>query len=201
MSISGRAVLLLALGVGNCLCSLLPRQDQGSCINSTDCYPPGLPGGISIPESLVVCAEASCVCRDCFELNATSGLCQVDEPCQSYDIASQECDDDRRSQKIAFLLSVFLSCTGAANFYIERLELAIPQLLLLVVLFVCALVAKILHQFADREKLWLTVTAWVSAIVAILAAFTMLAWWIADMVIFLMNDRDDGDDCPLDGDL
>lgn len=187
----------MAVVAGSCLC-LSPRQDPGSCSNNTDCYPPGLR---AIPDSLVECEAASCVCRSCFELNETSGRCQVDEPCQSYDDASRECDDDRRSQKIAFLLSVFLSCTGAANFYIERLELALPQLFILILLIVCSVLAKLFQHFADREKLCLTVTAWVTAIVAILAAFTTLAWWIADMVIFLQNDREDGDDCPLDSDL
>ncbi len=195
-----RAVLFFAIGVGSCVC-LLPRQDVVPCTNSSDCYPPGLPASASIPESLVECTDASCACRDCFDLNKTSGRCQVDEPCQSYDIAAQECEDDRRSQKVAFLLSVFLSCTGAANFYIERLELALPQLFVLLLLIVCAVVAKVTQHFADREKLCLTVIAWVSAILAILAALTTLAWWIADMVIFLQNDRDDGDDCPLDDDL
>ena len=48
------------------------------------------------------------------------------------------CDDERRSQLVAFLLSIFLSGVGAANFYIGQNGLAGGQLAILAVLILVA---------------------------------------------------------------
>ena len=182
---------------------LVGGQSNGDnvCTNHTDCYPPSFSNNSSVPTTLVECVESSCQCRDCFIRNASSGRCEVDEPCQQYDIALGECEDDRLSQRVAFLLSIFLSSTGAANFYIERFEFAVPQLLILVIVIVCAIVSKILQQFKERHNNCLAITSWITVIIVIVATLTIVAWWIADLVIFVQNDRSDGDDCPLDEDL
>ena len=64
-----------------------------------------------------------CDCNDCFERgdNVTCVQSSCDE--YSYDEAELECKDDRPKQLTALLLSVFISSTGAANFYIGRDDL------------------------------------------------------------------------------
>ena len=64
-----------------------------------------------------------CDCNECFELGS-NGTC-VDVSCEDwrYDQTELDCVDDRPKQLTAFLLSLFLSSTGAANFYIGRNDL------------------------------------------------------------------------------
>ncbi len=56
-------------------------------------------------------------------MNGSTGLCSV---CSDYMYSPSlgQCSNDRRpSQLTAFLLSLFVSSTGAANFYIGRNDL------------------------------------------------------------------------------
>lgn len=63
--------------------------------------------------------EDLCVCSGCFAYNS-AGLCTVC-PSYQYNNASGECGIDRRPKQLtAFLLSLFLSSVGAANFYIHQ---------------------------------------------------------------------------------
>ena len=60
-----------------------------------------------------------CECNKCLMLHPDSRKCFtcVDYP---YNITSDSCGTDvRQDQRRAFVLSLFLSSTGAANFYIE----------------------------------------------------------------------------------
>ena len=93
--------------------SFLSRQP---CHGDRDCYPAKYMN-ISIPQQLIKCRNTVCVCKDCFVL--LNDTC-VDAPCHDYNEHSQDCEDLRRSQKTALLLSVFLSSIGAANFYIGQ---------------------------------------------------------------------------------
>lgn len=120
------------------------RQNSVVCEenNNTLCLPEGT---ISAPSSLVDCIEGKplqqwckqyylhswnpctgqCVCNDCFMINDSSGKCRI---CSefSYREDIESCGlDNRQSQLTAFLLSIFLSSTGAANFYIGRNDLGI----------------------------------------------------------------------------
>ena len=54
------------------------------------------------------------------------GTC-IEVSCEDwrYNTRDLDCQDDRPSQLTAFLLSFFLSSTGAANFYIGRDDLGI----------------------------------------------------------------------------
>ncbi len=88
------------------------------CTNSSDCFPPGVNNA---PASLISCDGLNlCICNECFERNET-GQCELND-CDDYeyDSSQRECVDDRRSQLVAFLLSLFLASTGAANFYIGQ---------------------------------------------------------------------------------
>ena len=68
-------------------------------------------------------SEGVCACSECFE-EGPSGRC-VNVECEDwrYDQSERECVDNRPKQLTAFLLSLFISSTGAANFYIGRNDL------------------------------------------------------------------------------
>lgn len=93
------------------------RRQGGSCQTNADC----LPSGVSnISSDLVSCVAGQCLCMDCFMSDDDSGRCRRcnDYP---YDPVLRICGrDDRPRQLTAFLLSLFLSSTGAANFYIGQ---------------------------------------------------------------------------------
>ena len=93
------------------------------CTNDTDC---GTPAGVAVCNS----STGLCECQ---------GPCYVSNTCTLMKCASlgedNECRDGRKSRTTALLLSIFLINFGAANFYIERYELAAIQLFL--GLFLC----------------------------------------------------------------
>lgn len=77
----------------------------------------------SCASNQVYLPPGQCVCNDCFMINDSTGGCRL---CSDYSYRSNrsECGTDNRpSQLTAFLLSLFLSATGAANFYIGRNDL------------------------------------------------------------------------------
>ena len=101
---------------------MVSRQTTGVCTvgNNSQCVDGGATG---VPQSLVECATGGvCVCNECFELDST-GRCTQNMMCPDEYYFSRDtgaCVDERPSQLTAFLLSLFLSSTGAANFYIGR---------------------------------------------------------------------------------
>lgn len=180
------------------------------CENAEDCYPPGyIAGGIHVPLSLINCtSDGECVCNNCFDFDASNDRCAVDRPCQTFDTTNNNgsCSDHRKSQATALIFAAVLSVVGAANFYIARYEYAVPQLALLTCLIIASCFGRILRYFLDdkgrsTEKFCALCTTVTAAVVAILALGVIVAWWIADVVIFARNARRDGDNCPLRGDL
>ena len=87
-----------------------------NCSEAPQCWPDNTP----VPSTLINCDQVTnqCICNDCFFRNDT-GRCEEDS-CEDYFFRDNECVDDRPSQLTAFLLSLFLSSTGAANFYIGQ---------------------------------------------------------------------------------
>lgn len=109
------------------------RQSTRVCEdgNNTLCLPEGV---TSAPMELVDCIEGQCVCQDCFMINDSTGQCRICSE-YSYRNGSNSCGlDNRPSQLTAFLLSLFLSSTGAANFYIGRNDIGGGQLFLLILI-------------------------------------------------------------------
>ena len=95
----------------------------GSCSTSNDCYPDDLDRS-SVPTKYINCSDQKCVCSDCFYATNSYKSCAY-QRCWKYDNITQTCNDLRKDQRTAFLLSLFLSALGAANFYIERYDLGI----------------------------------------------------------------------------
>ena len=174
------------------------------CTSPLQCYPTGYEtGGIDVPPSFVNCStEGECVCRNCFNLQEDGDTCVVDAPCQTYDTTNGTCLDHRRSQVTAVILAIVLSPVGAANFYIARYEYAVPQLVLFVLLIASSFFGRILRCSSedkkhDTESFWAVCSTVIAASVAVLALLTILAWWVADIVIFAKNNRRDGSNCLL----
>ena len=89
---------------------------ENQCRKDTDCYPKEYKN-YTIPSEFVHCEKNSCQCQDCFyNLNDS---CAITD-CHHFSNRSGKCVDDRKSQFDAFLLSIFLSATGAANLYIGQ---------------------------------------------------------------------------------
>ena len=193
--------------------SIHARQKRQSpmCSNQTDCKPPSL-SNVPIPTDLISCQGGSCVCRQCFGRNSNNNTCRELAPCQRYNTVTLSCDDERRSQLVAMLLSLFLSEVGAANFYIARNDLAGGQLAIFLMSFLVICIASCPCCFLccckddSGEKTAFGFCLYIIAIVigvvlALICALMMLAWWIADLVIFVQNTRLDGQNCMLRRDL
>ena len=93
------------------------RRQVGSCQTNADCFPSGVN---NVSSNLVSCVAGQCVCMECFMSDDDTGRCQN---CSDYryDSGLGICGVDNRPRQLtAFLLSLFLSSTGAANFYIGQ---------------------------------------------------------------------------------
>ena len=132
---------------------------------------------------------------DCFILNSTSNYCVVsDSVCYSYQVLDGVCQRGRRRRTVALLLSIFLINFGAANFYIERYELAIPQIILGLVLCLFQFGSCAVAGTKDGDT---SVPCIVCCSINGFISLLFLSWWIADIVIFATNMRLDGSNCPL----
>lgn len=113
----------------------LPRQSIQPCNDRSDCYPDGV---TFVPTNLINCIDNRCFCDQCFTRN-TTGQCGMTIPspatCYYYDEQSDQCVDNRKSQLVAFILSLTLSGVGVANFYIGQNGLAAGQLVLFFSIF------------------------------------------------------------------
>ena len=130
---------------------------------------------------------------DCFYRDNSTNFCRV-RKCWRFSNSSGECRRDGKRRTVALLLSIFLINFGAANFYIERYELAVPQIILgLLLCFFqfgsCAVARK---RDDDTSKLCIFCCS-VNSFLSLL----FFAWWLADLIVFSINSRDDGDGCPL----
>ena len=130
---------------------------------------------------------------DCFTVS--NGLCSLTQ-CGVYTNTTSECRQGTKSKTTALLLSIFLINFGAANFYIEQYAYAIPQIIIGLLLCVfqfgsCAATC----ARSDKEKT--SIPCVVCCSINSVLSLTIFAWWIADIVIFATDSRDDGDGCPL----
>ena len=142
-----------------------------------------------------VCSCNDSELEDCFQLNYTSNYCVLSESeCYSYQVRDGTCQRGRQRKTVALLLSIFLINFGAANFYIERYELAIPQIILGLALCLfqfgsCAVAGTRDGDTSTPCIVCCTINSFISLL--------FLSWWIADLIIFATNMRLDGQDCPL----
>lgn len=151
----------------------------------------------SIYPEVGVCGEDGiCYCNqttlgDCFVLRNNS--CQ-ENTCYKYMPELGTCRKGTRSRTVAILLSFFLINFGAANFYIERFELAIPQIVL--GLLLCFFQFGSCAVAATRDDST-SVPCIVCCSINSLLSLLFVSWWIADLVTFVVNSRPSRDNCPL----
>lgn len=105
------------------------------CTNYSDCWPSE---NFNDNTTYIQCEQNLCICSNCFQLSP-NGVCGL---AMCFNYTKGRCVDQRPSQQEAFLLSLFLSSFGAANFYLEDYRLAVIQLsvtvaLVLVCMFCC----------------------------------------------------------------
>lgn len=102
-------------------------------------------------------------------------------------------------QTTAFFLAVLLGMLGAANFYIGRLNYAIPQLIIFI-LGTCGGGAVQLRRFRAEEEPLTGGRPKKNLLVQVatgFAPFVVVIWWIVDMFIFAKGYRRGHDKCPL----
>lgn len=114
------------------------RQTRPSCSVQSDCFPVEFSNNTVVPRAFVQClSNGNCFCSECFLLNANINRCYFESPqCYFFNPNTSMCVDRRRSQVVAFALSLTLSGLGVANFYIGQNGLAGGQLFLFIFVFV-----------------------------------------------------------------
>ena len=127
----------------------------------------------------------------CF--NLINNFCKLDR-CYRYNNNTRMCEEGARSKTTALLLSIFLINFGAANFYIQRYELAVPQIILGLFLCFFQIGSCAVAGTKDEDT---TTACIVCCSLNTLFSLLFLSWWIADLVIFATNKRLDGNDCVL----
>uniref|UniRef100_A0A1X7TA79 Uncharacterized protein n=1 Tax=Amphimedon queenslandica TaxID=400682 RepID=A0A1X7TA79_AMPQE len=99
------------------------------CIQDKDCNPQ-IFNNQNLSQYVQCSHEGLCQCSSCFILNTTRNQCYTLPGCTLYDNVTRTCYDIRKRRTIAIIYAAALAIGGAANFYIERWELAIPQALI-----------------------------------------------------------------------
>ena len=177
-----------------------------SCFNDTDCSQQGCVND-SVQDS--DCNEQDffhcdtvtgwCICHECFILNSITNRCYTMPPCTDYDNTTGQCIDRRKKQLTAFLLALFLTWTGAANFYINRLEYAIPQLIFGLMCCSLSCITKCARDSVkDSEEGGVKVCIGCCiGIPACLLTLLFFSWTLVDLIILGTNQRVDGNGCAL----
>ncbi len=148
-------------------------------------------GECNMTTGVCSCDESSL--EGCFSLNESNNYC-VENTCFSYQEKEGTCRNGTRSKTITILLSVFLINFGAANFYIERYELAISQIILGLALILFQFGSCAVAGTRDGET---TPPCIICCSINTFLSLLFLCWWISDLVIFATNMRPDRQDCPL----
>ena len=148
----------------------------------------------------VECVNGSCVCNFCFQADSI-GKCTLDS-CYSYDSTLDQCSSKAPRWLAVLLMTILVGGTGAANFYIKRYEFAIPQLVLFCLILImpciiCSLYCCTGCDCGDKCKMCNLIINFLLALLLLIANLSLLSWWIADLVIFSLNARTDGDGCNL----
>ncbi|KAI6652318.1 TM2 domain-containing protein 3-like [Oopsacas minuta] len=183
----------------------LPVVVSKQCEYITDCT--GVP--IHNESIYVRCYDGQCQCKTddyCFQYTPDSDYpCTILKVCNEYSHTTDTCTNPNGYDwRTAFILSLLLSGTGAANFYINRYELAVPQLFLLTLAFVLQVTIICIRLWARKKKVdedgFLCVmccSAMILTIILLVIVLTSVTWWIVDTVLIYLNQRLDGNGCHL----
>ncbi|KAI6645960.1 hypothetical protein LOD99_13215 [Oopsacas minuta] len=167
-----------------------------SCTSAVDCTNEV----ISNQSKYVSCVDGSCVCDLCFTADVT-GMCTIAN-CYSYNYFTDECTNTAPRWLAALIMSILIGGTGAANFYISRYKIAISQLMLFCIILtlpciICCVYCCTGCDCGDVCRVCGLVINLILAILLLVVNLCLASWWIADLVIFSLNDRKDGNGCSL----
>ena len=175
------------------------------CEYNTECT--GVP--INNQSIYVRCSDGQCICKTddfCFQYTPESDYpCTILKSCNQYTRVTDTCaNPNGYDWRTAFILALLLSGTGAANFYIGRYELAVPQLMLLLSALVIQLILVCIRLWARKKKVdddgllcVFCFAAMILTIMLIVVVLTGIAWWIVDAVLIYLNQRLDANGCHL----
>ena len=138
----------------------------------------------------------SCFVVDNTTNSSTFGMCKLASRCANFLEGESRCVQGFFSRLTALLLSIFLINFGAANFYIKRYELAIPQLLIGLLACVFQFGSCGERCLSDEDAKATKSCVFCCGCNAFFSCL-VFSWWLADLVIFAINFRVDGDGCPL----
>ena len=143
------------------------------------------------------CNESNCNLENgkCTEYDDNKGhyFCNCNYGYSTYPEDNKiQCNYQQKSQLKAFLLELFL-CFGAGHFYIHNYKLAVPKLIVFAFFYCLFIALRIITKAKEENKL-------ANLIICIGAGVTflgMLAWQIADLILFGRNKYNDGYSIPL----
>ncbi len=142
----------------------------------------------------IPCGNYTCVSGQgqCI-LNGTDYLCACSEYFDSYpQNATLQCNYRKKKQYIAFLLETLLTY-GAGHLYCENYQIAIPKLIYWVFCYCLFIYLRLLIKSKEDNN----TTALIISLLACLFLTIMLAWQLADVIMYGLNSYNDGYDIQL----
>lgn len=134
-----------------------------------------------------ICYKSHGVCFG----NGTTCIC--DEFYGTYpDDSSTMCNYAKKSQLLAFLLESIISF-GAGHFYILNLSYAIPKFLIFAMGYTFFIALGILNKKREETD----PTTLLISLAGCLSCVTMIIWQLVDMIMFGMNNYEDGNGIAL----
>jgi hypothetical protein len=121
-------------------------------------------------------------------LNGTDYFCLCSEYFDSYpQNGTLQCNYRKKKQYIAFFLETFLTY-GAGHFYCENYQVAVPKLVYFVFCYCLFIYLRMLMKSKEDNN----TAALIIALLACLFLTIMLAWQLADIILYALNSYPDG---------
>ena len=125
--------------------------------------------------------------------NGTDFICVCSEMYDSFPINDTiKCNYKRKKQSVAFFLETFLSY-GAGHFYAENYQFAVPKLFFWLICYCLFIFLRVVTKSNEENN----TTALIISLLACLFLTGMLAWQIADIIMYGTNFYQDGNGIAL----
>ncbi|KAI6647387.1 TM2 domain-containing protein 3-like [Oopsacas minuta] len=154
----------------------------------------------------ISCNDSECTCDvtpDCFESDTSSDFpCSLIQ-CKEYEYINDSCTDKTHNFITLLVVTVSAGYVGAANFYegnylTGSFQLALFTLCLILSCTICWLqCATCCGGDNDVPKCILYVLYLIFILIILVLSLAMSAWWVADIIILVLGDKQDGDGCDI----
>jgi len=171
MRLLSAVCLLVVLGIYICQTSATSTKLQ-SMSNSTSV------------DTIII---STCSSSTCSRHGICHGdVCQCDNDYASEEGLATQCTYKRKSQLAALLLHIFLGQFGAGEFYIGHIGYGTGQLILGLIGFILPCCVTCAFKVSVTGQL-----GFMTCIICLVlcASLATLGWWIADIVLFAMNQN------------